>query len=62
MVDWDANGAFEPTWRSYRTPQSPELAFETPAHDFSPREVTAVRVRVITVFGDEVERQLRVEI
>lgn len=62
MVDWDARGDFEPTWRSYRTPQSSEIAFETPAHDFSSRDVTGVRVRVITVFGDEVERQLRVEI
>lgn len=62
MVDWDASGPFEPTWRSYRTPQAPELTFETPAHDFSSREVTAVRVRVLTVFGDEVERQLRVEV
>jgi hypothetical protein len=61
MVDWDGEGEFEPSWRSYRTRDARDLALETPVHDFSSRDVTMVRVRVLTVFGDEIERQLRVE-
>jgi adenine-specific DNA-methyltransferase len=59
-VDWRGAKDFEPTWRAYRTRRDRTIALETPAHDFSAREETPVLVRVVTVFGDEIERRLRV--
>ena len=62
MVDWSfGDGGFAPSWRSYRTRAARDLSLETPAHDFSGATSSSVQVRVLTVFGDQIVRTLRVE-
>ena len=62
MVDWSyATNGFAPSWRSYRTRKDREISLQTPAHDFSTQPVSDVQVKVLTVWGDEIVRTLRVE-
>jgi adenine-specific DNA-methyltransferase len=62
MVDWSYGGnGFAPSWRSYRTRKDRELSLQTPVHDFSKQKVSNVQVKVLTVWGDEIVRTLRVE-
>jgi hypothetical protein len=55
-VDFRGTGPFSPTWQAVR--QREELTLQSPSHSFE--EETRVAVKVFTVFGDEVERTIRI--
>jgi hypothetical protein len=61
-VDWHHGGVtFEPSWHSHRGRKGQGLVFETPPRPAVPGAAGAeVMVKVVSVFGDEVFRELRV--
>ena len=62
MVDWSFDGSdFEPTWRSYRSRSDRQLELVSPSVRPAVGGRCDVRVVVLTVYGDQVVRTLRVE-
>jgi len=59
-VDLSDGPTFRPGWRSYRSHGDRELELTSPPHRFA-RGQHRVRVEVTTIYGDVVERALRVE-
>ena len=58
-VDLSGGAVFRATWRSYRSHGDRALQLAAPAHRFS-RGEHRVRVEVTTIYGDVIERTLRV--
>jgi adenine-specific DNA-methyltransferase len=56
MIDFAHQGVFSPSWRSYRSQRDRSLALESPPNDCA----GSIRVKVITVYGDETTRTIRV--
>ena len=61
-VDWHGvEGAFTPSWCSHRSRADRLLVLKTPAQALAVGEGRSVRVKVVTVFGDEIARTLVME-
>ena len=58
-VDLSGGEAYRATWRSYRSHGDRDIELAAPAHRFS-RGDHRVRVEVTTIYGDVIERTLRV--
>ncbi len=58
-VDLSGGEAFRATWRSYRSHGDRDIELAAPAHRFS-RGDHRVRVEVTTIYGDVIERTIRV--
>ncbi|GAB3637472.1 hypothetical protein GCM10027422_30620 [Hymenobacter arcticus] len=62
-VDWDFRGdTFHNQWQSYRTRRQPQLALETPAHQYTQPGTYRVMVKVIDILGNDTTKQFDLEI
>jgi adenine-specific DNA-methyltransferase len=62
MVDWrGAEGAFSPSWCSHRSRADRQLALKTPFTTVAGGQRRSLRVKVVTVFGDEIARSVVLE-
>ena len=62
MVDFQgADGAFTPSWCGHRSRADRQLALTTPPQIVDDRAGRRWRVKVVTVFGDEIARTLTLE-
>jgi adenine-specific DNA-methyltransferase len=61
-VDWCVGeDGFAPSWRSEPVRNGHEICLQSPAHDFGQQPISMVQVKVVTIYGDEIVRTLRVE-
>ncbi len=61
MVDWSCQGAiFSPSWRARRDSNGETIALQTPQRDLAACG-GKVLVKLVTVYGDEIVRSLRVQ-
>jgi hypothetical protein len=61
-VDWCVGEeGFTPSWRSEPKHNGGAISLQSPSHDFGQQPISMVQVKVVTIYGDEIVRTLRVE-